>query len=395
MKGLSADRTDKSFGADSTAGSDDSEMLRELVDLMETDAVSGNEKAVALKLRAALEAMGFCVSMDDAGASFGGNCGNLFAYRNGELPGALLFSAHMDRVPNGFGIKPSVRDGVLYSDGTTILAADDLAGVCAVLNGLRILLFDAAPSLPRLEVLFTVGEETGLWGAKAFDLSQSRAEFCFVFDSSGRAGRFITAAPGICFITGKVRGRAAHAGSAPEKGIDAAHALCRMLGTAKTGRLSPTATSNFPYITTLEPPLNAVCPYAEFRGEARSRDRGELQRYLDDFRAHCGEIAAACGAKLELTMEMSNEAFSIAEEDPVLSICRAACAETDLPFLPEAAGGAMDANVLNARGLKSVGVAVGYFGNHTTGEHLILDEFRKAARLAAALVRAYVRAGLN
>ena len=150
---------------------DDSEMLRELVDMMETDAVSGNEKAVAVKLRSALEAMGFNVSMDDAGASFGGNCGNLFAYRNGELPGALLFSAHMDRVPNGFGIRPSLRDGVLYSDGTTILAADDLAGVCAVLNGLRILLSDRTPSLPRLEVLFTVGEETGLWGAKAFDLS--------------------------------------------------------------------------------------------------------------------------------------------------------------------------------------------------------------------------------
>jgi len=55
----------------------------------------------------------------------------------------------------------------------------------------------------------------------------------------------------------------------------------------------------------------------------------------------------------------------------------------------------MDANVLNAKGLKSVGVAVGYFGNHTTGENLILDEFRKAARLAAALVRVYVRAGLQ
>ncbi|MBO4873047.1 MAG: M20/M25/M40 family metallo-hydrolase [Lachnospiraceae bacterium] len=370
---------------------DNSEMLRELVDLIETDAVSGNERAVAGKLRLALEAMGFRVSMDDAGASFGGNCGNLFAYRDGELPGALLFCAHMDRVPNGCGIKPSVRDGVLYSDGTTILAADDLSGVCSILSGLRILLSDDTPALPRLEVLFTVGEETELWGAKAFDLSQSRAEFCFVFDSAGHVGRFITAAPGICFITGRIRGRSAHAGIAPETGIDAAAALCRMLGTAKTGRLSPSATSNFPYLTTLEPPLNAVCSYAEFRGEARSRDRGELQRYLDDFRAHCEEIAAACGAELDLTMEMSNEAFSIPDDDPILSLCRAACAETDLPFLPEAAGGAMDANVLNARGLKSVGVATGYFDNHSTGEHLILAEFYKAAQLAAALVRAYIK----
>ncbi len=370
---------------------DKNDMLRELMEIMGTDAVSGSEEGVAARLAPALEELGFHVSMDSAGESFGGRCGNIFAYRDGELPGAVLFSAHMDRVPNGFGIKPVVRDGKLFSDGTTILAADDVSGACAVLNGLRALLSEKDAALPRLEVMFSVGEETGLRGAKAFDLSRSRADVCFVFDSSGHTGRIITAAPGMYFITGKIRGRSAHAGIAPETGADAADAMCKMLGTARKGRLSATATSNFPYLTTLEPPINAVCPYAEFRGEARSRAAGELAEYLEYFRRHCEETAAACGVELELTMTAASEAFSIAPDDPILAICREACAAVGAPFSPEAGGGGLDANVYNAKGLKSVGIATGYFKNHSTEEYQILDEFYKAGELAAALVKAYIR----
>ena len=63
--------------------------------------------------------------------------GNLIGILEGELDGSVMLSSHMDRVPNGYGIQPVEKDGVLYSDGTTILAADDISGVCAILEGVR------------------------------------------------------------------------------------------------------------------------------------------------------------------------------------------------------------------------------------------------------------------
>ncbi len=41
----------------------------------------------------------------------------------------IYFTSHMDTVVPGNGIKPSIKDGYIVSDGTTILGADDKAGV--------------------------------------------------------------------------------------------------------------------------------------------------------------------------------------------------------------------------------------------------------------------------
>ena len=174
---------------------DNESMYAELLELITTDSASGKESAIARLLIGKLEALGFAVTMDNAGETFGGECGNVLGVREGELDGALLLCSHMDRVPEGLGIHPVERDGVLYSDGSTILAADDISGVCAILDGLRRVLAAKVP-LPRLEVLFTVGEETGLYGAKAMDLSKLHAKMGYFFDSPGSVGRFVHGAPG-------------------------------------------------------------------------------------------------------------------------------------------------------------------------------------------------------
>ena len=174
-------------------------MFNEFVELATTDAVSGQEKAIADKLAAKLSEIGFTVIRDNAGENYGGDCGNVIGIREGELDGSLFFSSHMDRVPNGFGIKPVERDGVLYSDGTTILAADDLSGVCAILEGLRRAVAAGKP-LPRLEVAFTTAEET-VFGSKFLDMSLIQSEIGYAFDSPGPTGRMNNGAPGLYDIT--------------------------------------------------------------------------------------------------------------------------------------------------------------------------------------------------
>lgn len=111
------------------------------------------------KLEVKLRELGCTVTRDNAGETFGGECGNLIGILEGELDGSVMLSSHMDRVPNGYGIQPVEKDGILYSDGTTILAADDISGVCAILEGVRRAKASGKP-LPRIEIIFSVGEET-------------------------------------------------------------------------------------------------------------------------------------------------------------------------------------------------------------------------------------------
>ena len=125
------------------------QMYQELLELIGTDSASGKETQIAEKLIAKLKEIGLTVLTDNAGDTFGGECGNVIGIWEGDLDGSLMLSSHMDRVPNGLGIHPVEKDGVLRSDGTTILAADDISGVCAILDGLRRAIGSGKP-LPRL-----------------------------------------------------------------------------------------------------------------------------------------------------------------------------------------------------------------------------------------------------
>ena len=363
-------------------------MYQEFIDLVTTDSASGKEEAIAQKLMPKLEELGFTVSRDNAGELFGGECGNVIGIREGELDGAILLSSHMDRVPNGFGIKPVEKDGIVYSDGTTILAADDLSGVVAILEGVRGALAAGKP-LPRIEIVFSVGEELNLWGAKGMDVSMLKSRIGYMFDSPGRTGRVINGAPGRYDLDVEIFGKPALAGNEPEKGIDAAKIMSDMISTLRQGRLDFESTANFPILKTGSTARNVVCDYACFQGETRSRDRQKLLDYVAYFEEHCTKVAKDAGAEIKITKYEGFLPFYIAEDDEVMQVVKQACEAVGVECKVEVGGGGMDANIYNAQGMFTVGVATGYSKNHTLNEQLILEDFYKSGDLAQKIIETY------
>ena len=162
---------------------------------MQIDSAPKNERLIADALLAKLRSLGLTVTEDDSGAKIGGNAGNILGVLEGEKAAPpLLFCAHMDRVHPGFGIQPQLKGGLITSDGTTILAADDVAGIVAILEAVRIMKEQEIPH-GRIEILFTVAEEGGLFGAKSLDASTLQAKAGFFLDSSGPVGSIVVQAP--------------------------------------------------------------------------------------------------------------------------------------------------------------------------------------------------------
>jgi tripeptide aminopeptidase len=127
-------------------------VISEFLELVQIDGCFGDERGVADALIGKLKELGCTVSEDDTGAKVGGNAGNVTGVLEGTKPGSILFTSHMDRVQNGYGIKPQfTEDGRITSDGTTILAADDLSGVAAILEGVRRVKEEGLKS--RIEIL--------------------------------------------------------------------------------------------------------------------------------------------------------------------------------------------------------------------------------------------------
>jgi len=364
-------------------------IIDEFLELVKISSPSGGERAMTDVLTKKLKELELTVSEDDTGAKIGGNAGNLYAFlpasKGFEDAEPVLFSGHMDRVPDGDGIVPVfTEDGRIVTDGSTILAADDLAGVCAILDGLRRVKDSGKPHGP-VEVLLTVSEELSLRGSRNADYSKIRSKHGYCMDSSGRIGRVITGAPAIDRLFVTVHGKSSHAGASPEKGIDAIKAAAKFLAGVREGRLDEESTSNFG-IVRAGSATNVICELAEITGEARSHKIDKLHAYEKYVGGFLKESMAGTGATAEYRIEENHGAFVVPFENMTVTKAEEALRLIGVTPNSEIGGGGMDANIMNDHGIYAVGVATGYMKNHTHQEELYADDMAKAGELVEQLI---------
>ena len=145
------------------------------------DSETKNEKAMGEKLVEDLKALGLEVKTDTAGEGFGSNGFNVCAYLPGTIPGEpTIMCAHMDTVTPGNGIKPLIDDGIIHTDGSTILSGDDKSGIAAIMEAVKVIKEQNLPCR-NTEILFTIGEEGGMNGVKNMDLSMIKGKEAMVF----------------------------------------------------------------------------------------------------------------------------------------------------------------------------------------------------------------------
>ncbi len=137
----------------------------------------------------------------------------------------MLLCAHLDTVPHAAPIEPVFVDGGWESAGDTILGADNKAAVAMLLELARRTAIEGSPV--GVELLFTVNEEQGLAGAKAFDVSRLRSEFGYVFDHATPIGEIVVGSPTYVRWEAELIGQAAHAGIRPQDGRSAIIAAAR------------------------------------------------------------------------------------------------------------------------------------------------------------------------
>ena len=118
---------------------------------------------------------------------------------------SAMLSVDMDTVGKDTGIKPAIRDGVIYSDGTTILVGDDKSGVAAILEVIRSCRRTVSAILPSKRV--QRGRGGSLRGAKLLDKRKLTARRGYVLDAGGRIGTIVTNAPSQDSLEIKVHGK--------------------------------------------------------------------------------------------------------------------------------------------------------------------------------------------
>ncbi len=202
-------------------------LVQTFIDLVKIDSPSGSEDKIAREMSKRLTALGGKVESDAYG--------NVIAKFTG-VGEPLMLNAHLDTVEPGQGIKPKMignQQAVgfaneITSDGSTILGADDKAGLSVLLEALTVVKEAKGLHVP-IEIILTKGEEVGLLGAKNLDYTKINAKEGVSFDGHSGVDNITVAAPGLHRVDATIIGRSAHAGVEPEKGISAIQIAAKII----------------------------------------------------------------------------------------------------------------------------------------------------------------------
>jgi tripeptide aminopeptidase len=295
-----------------------------------------------------------------------------------------MLNAHIDTVSPGKNIKPKEKGGYIVSDKTTVLGADNKAGVAAILEILRVLKKKKLEH-PPLQIVFTVAEEIGLVGAKALPENVFYADLGITLDG-GDIDKIIHKAPSQYNITAKIFGKAAHAGLHPEKGINAIKVASVAIAKMKFGRIDKETTSNIGVIKGGKA-TNIVPDEVEVKGEARSHNLRKLKRQVGHMEKTLVRTCTKFKARLKLQVRRVYRSFEVKKSAKVLHLAVAALKRAGIKPAIKQTGGGSDANIFNAAGVPTVIMGVGADHVHTTSERIRVNDLAKGTRIILDLVR--------
>ncbi len=353
---------------------DKERLISTFLEMVKIHAPSKNEIKFANYMINEMEKLGAKIYLDEGYKNYGGNAPTIFAKFKGTIPGnGVTLSVHLDVIEPHKDIKPIIEGDIIRTDGTTTLGADDRAGVASVTEALRIIKENNIEH-QDIYVILTPCEETGLLGAKNVNWSlipkdMTPSKTMLVVDNAGRAGLVAHTAPSKYDYTITFKGKKAHAGVEPEKGINAIQLASTAISNMKIGRIDDLTTSNIENIIT-QGPINVVPDECVVKGEIRGHSEEKISTMLDSYKKSCKDAVNKMGG--EYIFDISQDFPALKPADNLVfakefcSIYDSIGVKSELQVI----GGGSDSNIFAAQGFNSVIIGVGMYDAHTLNESL-------------------------
>jgi tripeptide aminopeptidase len=391
----------------------DASVTQLFLELVAVPSPSRRERVVGELIGEWLAGHGVTSRYDEAGAVNGSDAGNLIA----TIPGSAsaltyLFVAHVDTVESGAPpVTPQVGDdGVIRSDGTTILGADNKAAVAAVMRVCAAAAVLPETQRPTVHAAFTCCEESGKMGAGLLpaDLLE-RVDCAFSVDGAKPIGTVITRALGQTSFAIVVHGRAAHAAANPEAGINAIAVaseivvalpqgrqpgggsvnVAAILGGSVIDRLTPEVLAATDAESAFHTALtNSVPARVLIRGEVRGYSIEEIEATIDTITGAVARVCDAHGARYDWIRDRDRMVppFPHAEHSRARALVQAAAAHVDgVRIVLEERQATLEANYL-ASVTDVVAVASGGRDPHQHSESIPVSELERLEALLVAIL---------
>jgi tripeptide aminopeptidase len=379
-----------------------------LMRLLAVEGVTGQEKNIGREIAATLKQAGVptrLIKHDDAHTRIPvpTQTGNLIAELPGTVDGPrLLFMTHMDTVPLCAGAVPVKKGNRIVPKGGTALGGDNRTG-CAVLVNLAATLIREKLPHPPMTLLFTVREESGLFGARHIDPKVLKGP-AMAFNFDGRSASDITiGAVGADRWEVDIRGKASHAGVYPDRGISATMiAALAMAAVYRGGWFGKVVKEGREGTSNVGPfgggdgkaageATNVVTDFVHVKGESRSHDTKFFHEitaaYKEAFAKAATQVSDHEGnaGKVKFTSRTDYFPFRLSEDVSVVRRAVAAVKSIGRQPTTKVTNGGLDANWMVRHGIPTVTLGAGQNDIHTVKEWVDVPEFLEGCRLAVAL----------
>lgn len=357
---------------------DTERLLQTFLDMVRIDSPSGEEDAMRDYLIERVKARGLSYSTDQ-----GGNLMVEIPAQQCEHGRILVFSGHMDVVPPCHNIQPVVEtvdgDRIIASDNTTVLGADDKAGLAPILETVFFCLDHQLP-MPQTRLIFTTREEVFLGGAKDLSDESLKADFAVTLDHTGKQGVIINQAPTYIEFEVECKGKSVHAGIMPEQGVNAIVFAAKVIEKLHLGRIDENTTSNIGFLTGGKA-TNIVPDLTTIQGELRGHDPAVLEKELAHIEKTVADVSAGMpGTSYAFKHHTAFEAYRLDENHPGVQHVVKAAHKTGLEPQFIRTNGGSDNNIFVKRGLPGVVLSAGYMEPHSLKERVRLSEMALCCR---------------
>jgi len=362
-------------------------LLDTFSELVSIYSPSLTERMVCDYLSSNLSTLGFNIHEDLVGEKIGGNSGNLYGFLPGdESLEPLLFCAHMDTVEPACGkIAIFHDDGLITSNGETILGSDALSGVSAIIEAIKTVKEENINHRP-IEILFFVAEEIYGLGSKLFDYSMIKSKESYTLDLAGKVGSAAYKAPSLLTFDIIIRGKSGHSNFKSQKNINAIIVAAKALVQIKTGKIDENSTCNIGLIQGGRAP-NIVPDLCSIRGEIRSYSHKDTFVLLNEVIKIFSKTSKEHGAKIEVKHELHIEAYETPLNHPVVKRFQNICEKLDIPCELCATLGGSDNNNIEQNGINGLVLASGMNSCHSCDEYTSVSELEEITKIVIELMK--------
>lgn len=380
----------------------------------ETGTHPSTEKQFELAnlIKKELETLGICARVDE----------NCYVYAsipaNTENKPALGFIAHLDTEPvcSGKNVRPTcvsysggdipLKNGKIISaaefpvlndyigqelivtDGTTLLGADDKAGVAEIMTAVEYILAHPELKHGKIGIAFTPDEEIGE-GASLFDVKGFGCDYAYTIDGEqlGELGyETFNAAEATLTLTGKN----IHPGAAKGKMINCAVLAGEFLAALPEGE-RPSTTEGKEGFYHVES-VNAEVETGEIKLIIRDHSMEkflERKAYIETLTKKLQTKYGEAAAKVTIRDQYYNCLEKIKEHFHLIENARVAYAQAGVPVLEAPVRGGTDGCTLSFMGLPCPNIFTGGHNAHSVLEFIPVPSMEKAVEVIINLVRLY------